>query len=171
MPSSVGHILAGLSVVRLSGGTLRSDWPYVLLASVPDLDVVASVVRRKPVDYRNRRSHSAGAALAAAAAAGMAARLLGKPFLPAASKGGACYASHLVLDYFGKEAADGLPLLWPFSHRRLSARRPVFRTIYSYRDNFFAGLLNRRNMKKVLREAAIVAPFLVAADLTRRLAP
>lgn len=170
MPSSVGHILAGLAVTRLAGGTLRDDWPYVLMSAAPDMDVVVSVVRKKPLDYRNRRSHSAGAALAAGTVTGILARLGGGRFLPAAAHGFACYASHLVLDYFGKETADGLPLLWPFSHRRLSARQPVFRTIYSYRDRFFAGLLSRRNAAKVFRETAIVAPFVVAADFIARAA-
>lgn len=170
MPSSVGHILAGLAVTRITGGTLRHDWPYVMLSAAPDLDIAFAAMRNRPIDYRNRRSHSVGAALAVGTAAGLLVRLAGGRFLPAVSKSSASYASHLVLDYFGKEAADGLPLLWPVSDRRIAARRPIFRTIYSRKDRFFAGLLSRRNLGRVLRETAIVMPFIVAADLIGRAA-
>lgn len=170
MPSSVGHILGGLVVSRFSGKTLRQDWPYVLLAAAPDLDIALTVVRKRPLDYRNRRSHSVGAALAVGTAVGILARLSGGRFLPAASRASASYASHLVLDYFGKEAADGLPFLWPISNRRLAASRPVFRTIYSKRDRFIAGLINRRNLAKAVRETAIIVPFVVAADIVSRVA-
>ncbi len=170
MPSSVGHILGGLAVSRAAGSTLRKDWPYVLLAASPDLDIALTALRRRRIDYSNRRSHSIGAALAVGTAVGILARLGGDSFLRAASKSGAAYASHLVLDYFGKESADGLPLLWPLSDRRLAARRPIFRTIYSKRDRFFAGLLSRRNLRKVVRETAIVVPFILVAGLFGRTA-
>lgn len=170
MPSSVGHILAGLAVVRLAGGTFREDWPYVLLAATPDLDIVTNAVRKRPIDYRNRRSHSVGAALIVGTAAGLLVRLAGGRFVPAAAKGTASYATHLALDYFGKEAADGLPFLWPFSNRRYAAKRPLFRTIYMTKGRIFAGLFSRRNRVRMLREAAILTPFVVVADLIGRAA-
>ncbi len=169
MPSSVGHILAGLAISRLTGRSLQRDWPIVAVAAAPDLDVVVDALRDRPTDYRNRPSHTAGAALFAAASIGTISKLSGGPFFSTAARAGASYASHLVLDYFGKESQDGLPLLRPFSTRRFAARRPVFRTIYSRHGRFFTGLLTRRNLRKIARETAILAPYVVAADVIGRL--
>lgn len=165
MPSSIGHALAGYAAVRLTGGRLQSNWPHVLVAAVPDLDIVLDILRDKPIDYRNRRSHSAGAAIAAGLVLGGCAWMAGRPFVSNALKGTAAYASHLALDYFGKEAEDGLPLLWPFTHKRLSADRPVFKTIYSRRGGFFTGLITKRNLQKIGREVVILSPVVVISTL------
>jgi len=173
MPSSIGHILAGLAVSRFriarsSGESPGEDWPYALLAATPDLDVIADIVRRRPVHYHNRRSHSLGAALAAGVATGLMSLAFGGRFLPKMLKGAASYSSHLLLDYFGKEAEDGLPLLWPMSDHHFAAGRPIFRTIYTKKGRFFTGLMTRRNMRKVAREIAIIAPLVFIADLLTR---
>lgn len=169
MPSSIGHALAGYAAVRLAGGRLRANWPHVLAATAPDLDILFDVLREKQTDYHNRHSHSAGAALAAGFVLGGCAWLAGRPFGANALKGMTAYASHLALDYFGKEAEDGLPLLWPFSHRRLAASRPVFRTIYSRRGGFFSGLLTRHNLQKIGREIVILSPVVAASTLIGKL--
>lgn len=169
MPSSIGHALAGYASAQMLGGGLGSNWPYVLAATTPDLDIVVSVLRDRPVDYRTRRSHSAGAALAAGMLLGGSAWMAGGRFVPNAAKGALAYGSHLALDYFGKEAEDGLPLLWPFSHKRLSARRPVFKTMYSRRGRFVSGLMTKRNLRKIGREIAILAPGVIAAAMIGRL--
>jgi len=173
MPSSIGHVLAGLAVSRLriarhSSKSPGEDWPYALLAATPDLDVIADIVRRRPIDYHNRRSHSLGAALAAGVATGLMSRAFGGRFLPTMMNGAASYSSHLLLDYFGKEAEDGLPLLWPMSGHHFAARRPLFRTIYTKKGRFFTGLMTRRNLQKVAREIAIIVPLVFLADLLSR---
>lgn len=170
MPSSIGHALAGYAAVRLAGGRLRSNWPHVLAATAPDLDIVLDILRDKPIDYRNRHSHSAGASLAAGLVLGGCAWMAGGSFARNALMGTAAYASHLALDYFGKEAEDGLPLLWPFSDKRLAADRPLFRTIYSRRGGFFTGLVTRRNLQKIGREVVILSPVVVASTLVGRIA-
>lgn len=165
MPSSIGHALAGYAVTRLFGHRMRTGWVYVLAATAPDLDIIVSVLGDRPIDYAHRRSHSTGAALAAGAVLGGWSWMRGRRFLPHALYGTAAYASHLVLDYFGKEAQDGLPLLWPFSERRLSAKRPLFKTIYSRREQFFSGLATKRNLHRIAREVAILAPAVLAAAI------
>lgn len=140
---------------------------HVLAATAPDLDIVVSVLGDRPINHTNRRSHSAGAALTAGAVLGGWAWMRGRRFLPNALKGTTAYASHLVLDYFGKEARDGLPLFWPFSERQLSAKRPLFKTIYSRRGQFFSGLVTKRNLHQVGREVAILAPAVLAAAIVR----
>lgn len=168
MPSSVGHALAGLAVSRLLGGRSHRNWPHVLLSTAADLDIAAAVLRRKQVDYSYRRSHSIGAAIAAGAAIGGAAWLLGSRFVPHAAIGVSAYASHLLLDYYGKGAGSGLPLLWPVSERRFATDRPVFRTINTSRDHFISGLLTKQNLQRVGREIAIIAPAVIASGLLRR---
>lgn len=163
MPSSVGHALAGYAASQLFGGRLQDDWIVIGAATAPDLDIVLGILRRRPPDYSRRRSHSIGAALAAGVALGGWSSLSGRRFVPAALKGATAYGSHLILDYFGKEAEDGLPLLWPFSEKRISARRPLFRTIYSRRGRFFSGLLTARNLRKVGREVIILTPAILLA--------
>lgn len=168
MPSSVGHVLAGLAVSRLIGGRLREHWPHVLLATAADLDIAAALLRRTQVDYGYRRSHSVGAALAAGAVMGGAAWLIGGRFVPHALMGASAYASHLLLDYFGKVSGSGLPLLWPVSHRRFSSDRPLFRTINSRTDHFISGLLTKRNLQRVGREVVIMTPAVIVSGLLRR---
>ena len=170
MPSSIGHALAGYATVRLVGGRLRSNWPHVLAATAPDLDIIFGILRDRPIDYRNRYSHSACSSLAAGLVLGGFALMAGRSFVANALIGTAAYASHLALDYFGKEAEDGLPLLWPFSNRRLAADRPVFRTIYSRRGGFFTGLITRRNLRKMGREVVILAPVVAASTLIGKIA-
>lgn len=155
--------------MRGFGGRLKNDWMLLVPATAPDLDILVGVLRERPVDYSNRRSHSLGAAVAAGLIMGGWARLLGRRFLPGAVMGTAAYASHLALDYMGKEAEDGIPLLWPLSHRRISTDRPIFRTIHSRRDNFFRGLITRRNLRRVGRELAILSPVVLVGVLTGRL--
>lgn len=174
MPSSVGHILAGFAVTRVgvvdrSDGSIHRTWPFALLAATPDLDVLIDVFRRRRIDYTHRRSHSLGAALAAGAATGLVARALGGRFLAPMIRGTASYTSHLLLDYFGKDAADGLPLLWPVSEHHFAADRPLFRTIYTTKGHFLTGLMTRRNVKKIGREIGIIAPFALAAACAGRI--
>lgn len=165
MPSSVGHILAGVAVSRLLGGCRRERLECVLLATAADLDIAAARLRGRRVDYSYRRSHSVGAALAAGAALGGHRWLRGGRFVPHALRGTAAYGSHLLLDYFGKDADSGLPLLWPFSPRRFFADHQVFGTIVGSRDRFLRGLLTIRNLKRVGREVAMLAPIPIALRL------
>jgi len=173
MPSSIGHMLAGFAISdlrtdRREGRLARERWPYVLLAAAPDLDVVADILLGKPIDYQRRRSHSLGAALAAGVCSGLLSRVSGGRFLTTTIRGAATYSSHLLLDYFGKDAEDGLPLFWPLSERRFAAHRPLFQTIYTRRGHFLTGLMTRRNLKKVGREIAIIAPLLLAVNMLNR---
>ncbi len=152
-------------MTRVLGGRAAENWPHVVAAIAPDVDVLVGIVRGMPVDYRNRRSHSAGAALAAGAVLGGLSWIVGRRFMPGGIKGSAAYASHIALDYFGKEAEDGLPLFWPFSGKLFAASHPVFRTIYSRRGHFVIGLLTSRNVRKIGREIAIILPAVLLAEI------
>lgn len=165
MPSTFGHMLAGAAVSSLFGGDLRAYCADALLATAADLDIAAALLRGRRVDYACRRSHSLGAALAAGTALGGTCWLRGGPFVPSVFRGTAAYASHLLLDYFGKEAGSGLPLLWPLSKRRFVTDHQLFATIVSSRDHFVRGLLTFRNVKRVGREVAIIAPVVIAFAL------
>src|SRR5690606_27384404 len=162
MPSSFGHAAAGYALMRGAGGRLRRDWMALVAATAPDLDILAGLLTKGPIDYSNRRSHSIGAALAAGLVTGGWARLAGRQFVPGALLGTAAYASHLVLDYLGKEADDGLPLLWPFSASRMSSAHRAFGTADTRRNRFFRGLISHRNLRRVGRELAILSPVVLA---------
>jgi hypothetical protein len=158
-------MLAGVAVSRVFGGRPREHCAHALLATAADLDIAAARLRGRRIDYAYRRSHSIGAALAAGAAIGGARWLRGGLFVPLALRGSAAYASHLLLDYFGKEADSGLPLLWPLSKRRFVTDHQLFETIVSSREHFVRGLLTLRNLKRVGREVAMIAPVVIASGL------
>jgi inner membrane protein len=131
MPSSVGHGLAGLAVVwfleALRAGRRLPPAPArglaavcLLLAVVPDLDIVTTA-HRGP-------SHSLGAVLAVA---GTAAAVAARRRLPPLFVGTACglaYASHLLLDWLGRDrtAPSGIMALWPFSTRHFLSGADLF---------------------------------------------
>lgn len=165
MPSSIGHALAGWAVTRALGGRAAHDWPHVVAAVAPDFDILLGVARGATVDYKDRRTHSAGAALAAGAVLGGLSWLARGRFMPGGIRGSAAYASHIALDFFGKDAEEGLPLLWPFSRKLYATSHPVFRTIYSRRGHFISGLLTTRNVRKVGREIAIILPAVLLAEI------
>lgn len=142
----------------------------MIAAIAPDFDILIAVVRGGDVDYKNRRSHSAGATVAAGLLCGGLSRLVNGRFLRGALRGSAAYASHIVLDYFGKEAEDGLPLLWPLSDQLYAAPHPVFGTIYSRRGHFIRGLLTKRNLYRIRREVAIIFPAVLAAEVISAIA-
>lgn len=89
----------------------------VLLANLADCDFLPGILQGRAALFHRTASHSLLAALACGAAAGLLlwayrrARLI-----PGMLMGFSAYATHLVLDLFGK-APKGLQLFWPFSER------------------------------------------------------
>lgn len=166
MPSPVGHALAGRIVSELCGrcGSIGST---VFWACAPDLDMLPGLLDREkqPDAAHAKATHSLGSALVAAGVSGVLGHLQGRRFGRCCMEAFAAYASHLLLDVLGKEAAEGLPLLWPLSRRRFGLPHVWFPTIISntQEHGFWRGLLARQNAKALGREVVVLLPLLLAA--------
>lgn len=142
----------------------------MLLANAPDIDMLPGLLDRSrpPNAAHGKASHSLGAAIVTACVVGGYDRVRGCSFWRRCTRAATAYASHLFLDYLGKESKDGMPLLWPLSDRRIASRHAWFRTIVSRgrERGFWLGLLTRRNLRAVVREVSVLLP---ALWLVRRL--
>ena len=163
MPSPIGHSLAGLTVAELF--QRKDRLPAVFWANAPDVDMLVGLKKKNPVAWHGHQTHSLGAALAAGLTASVLARLTGGKLGASFLEGTTAYASHLLLDYLGKQAGDGMPLLWPLSNRRWASEQAWFSTITSRsrERGFLLGLLSEHNLKAVAWEVGSLLPIYLLA--------
>lgn len=164
MPSPIGHTLLGLTVEALLAKDDRGrPGAAAFWANAPDMDMMAGLIEGRPGAWHAHETHSLGAALAAGLAAGLFGRARGHAFRTSFIGGTAAYASHVLLDFMGKRQEDGMPILWPFSRRRIASPRAWFSTITSRsrERGFFRGLLSVHNLQAVAWEVVTLAPVLV----------
>jgi hypothetical protein len=152
MPTPLGHALAGIAIAWVVDRRARVWLPFTAaaVATLPDLDILVNA-------HRNI-SHSLGAA----AMAGSLAALVAVWWkLPAARVTAVCflgYASHVLLDWLGKDSASpaGLPALWPLTGAYLVSGLDLFDEVsrrYWRFDEFVIG-----NLWSVARELVILGP-------------
>ena len=152
MPSPIGHGLAGVSVAWLATPRAGRSLAIAcaLLAASPDIDVLFGS-HRGP-------THSLAAVVLVSAAAAMFATARKLPAARVAAACGLAYASHLVLDWLGKDSATpyGIMALWPFSSQYFSSGADLFLEIsrrYWNRDEFILG-----NLRSLILELALLLP-------------
>ena len=156
MPTPVGHALAGLAVAGLFNGSPRPRPSHVAIlvccALAPDLDLLLRLA--DGVNHHRAASHS----LVAAALVGAIGSLLRwRGFdLPGGPSIAAAWASHIVLDYFGRDNSPpiGLMALWPFSSGFFASSVSVFQDV----PRSFSAAAIRHNAAAVLLELAILSP-------------
>lgn len=162
MPGPIGHALAGVSAAWATGPrTARSlTIACAILAAAPDIDVLFGG-HRGP-------THSVGALVIVAAAAAIfaAARRLSSGRIAVACS--LAYASHLLLDWLGKDTAPpyGLMALWPLNSRYYASGADLFLEIsrrYWKPDEFILG-----NLLSLGWELALLLPIAALAWWTRR---
>ena len=166
MPSPIGHSIAGLALSELFGDDGAEAYEAVFWANAPDVDMLMGLLEKDPAAWHGYRSHSVGAAIVAGAASGLEAWWRGRRPAPAFWQASAAYASHLALDFLGKQQEDGMPILWPFAHRRWASPNAWFGTITSSGKagrRFFTGLLSMENVISVSWEVVSLLPFWLAA--------
>lgn len=164
MPSPIGHTLLGLTIEALLAEDGRGRrGTAAFWANAPDMDMAAGLIEGRPGAWHAHETHSVGAALAAGLAAGLLAWARGGAFRASFVSGTAAYASHVLLDFMGKRQEDGMPILWPFSRRRVASPRAWFSTITSRsrERGFFRGLLSLHNLSAVTWEVVTLAPLLI----------
>ncbi len=164
MPSPIGHVLAGASVVwaadaidrRRSSARLLAA--CVLLAALPDLDLLM------PGHHRSFTHSLTAVALVLIVAAAVTERVI--RWRVALICAGA-YATHLLLDWLGSDTLPpfGLQALWPFVDRFFVSGWSVFAE--TERRNPFSGATLVQNLWAAAREVAIVGPVAAALWLVR----
>lgn len=152
MPSSIGHGLAGMSTTWAT--MPRARWSLAiagaLFAALPDVDVLFGGHRGS--------THSLGAVALVTAAAALFAALRRLPIARLAAVCGLAYASHLLLDWLGKDSAApyGIMAFWPLSSRYYSSGANLFLEIsrrYWKPDEFILG-----NLRSIGLELALLLP-------------
>lgn len=157
MPSPIGHALAGIAVgaliARPPGWRLLAV--TALAAALPDVDFFL------PLRHRGA-SHSVGAAAMAFAAAliVLSAGSGVNRRWPMAAAVGLAYASHTLLDWLGADTSTprGVMALWPLSTSFSISGLDVF---HSVDRRYWVSGFWTRNAMAVLREIAILGPFVV----------
>ena len=169
MPTPVGHALAGLSTAWLSESAAsrsrssRLAAACVMAATAADLDIL--------IHQHRLYMHSIGAAAIVAAGVWLMARRREGTSASArflAVTIGSAYATHILLDWLGKDTAFpyGLMALWPFSSGFYISGADVFMEIsrrYWKPDEFYLG-----NAKAVALEIAILGPVTAISFVLNR---
>jgi len=177
MPTPIGHALGGLTVAWLSPGrhsrTLVAACVGAAVAA--DLDILIH-------DHRSY-THSAGAVIVVGVMVWAIAQLpafakapSGEKLRPTSSHSAAAlgltiaaaYATHIVLDWLGKDTAVpfGLPALWPFSSSYYISNANLFMEIsrrYWKPDEFIVG-----NLKAGAWELLVLGPIAALAWALQR---
>jgi len=180
MPSPAGHLLAGAAIAWAaeSFGPLRARaedhvgrvptasamTPLVLacaaLALAPDLDILLASHRTY--------THSIAAAGLAALAGGVFARALGAPGVATGLTCGLVVASHILLDWLGRDGSTprGLMALWPLSAAYFYSGIDLFADIsrrYWKPEEFIL-----KNAVSIAREIVILGPVVALAWWARQ---
>jgi membrane-bound metal-dependent hydrolase YbcI (DUF457 family) len=164
LPSPVGHALAGLTIHALAARNrddlfdVRRAGLIVTAALAPDLDLLLRFVDGR--NHHQAESHSLGFALIAAAAAALIA--LWRRWPRPGQLGllaGAGWASHLLLDYLGKDTHPpiGIMALWPATSAYFKFPWPLFSDI----GRTLAWETVRHNLAAVAWETLLLSPLLV----------
>lgn len=137
MASPVGHVILGVGIAGATASVLGAEytpalWVGAAIAScTPDLDLLPSLWGVPYWRVHRQASHSilVLASLSGLLWAALHSWQLGVDWRYLAAWGGALF-SHLLLDILSSGPAlgargHGIPLLWPFSARRLYVRRPI----------------------------------------------
>ena len=179
VPSPIGHALAGLAAAwavdlvpgerawrtapvsapwfRRAGNGLTAA--CVALGAAADLDLL--FVTHRTV------THSAGAVILVALFAATLAANADRPVARVASMCAAAYATHLFLDWLSVDLSTprGIQALWPFRYEWFISGLDLFQQTERRQLWTFATMV--KNVRAILQEVAILAPFVVVLWLVR----
>jgi membrane-bound metal-dependent hydrolase YbcI (DUF457 family) len=165
MPTPVGHALGGLAASWFAESAAgKRSWPSIVPLAIasaavgmsPDLDLLLG-------SHRTYTHSIAGVAVAGFVAWLFMRRRRMPRAVGVAIAIAAAYASHLLLDWLGKDSSSppGLMALWPFSSRFYISGIDLFGEVsrrYWKPDEFIVG-----NFLVVGRELVILLPFIALA--------
>jgi membrane-bound metal-dependent hydrolase YbcI (DUF457 family) len=168
MPTPVGHALGGLAAAWFAESAAgRRSWP----ATIPLAIACAAVAMSPDLDILTGSHRTYTHSIAAVAVAGIIAWLIvrrrtRRAVAIALAIAAAC-ASHLLLDWLGKDSSNppGLMALWPFSSRFYISGVDLFGEVsrrYWKPEEFIVG-----NFQVVGRELVILIPIAAVAWFLR----
>ena len=159
MPSPLGHALGGLAAGWLVLSTTRQDrrgpdaaW-FAAAGMAADLDLL--------VGAHSGPTHSVGATVVI----GLLTYLVSRRWRFALAAA-AAYASHIVLDWLGSDAAPpvGIMALWPFSREYYESSLHLF---YAISRRYWQPDFWSLNLRAVARELIVLTPLTAAIGLLR----
>lgn len=165
MCTPAGHSLVGWGILRTGSGPLpkRLALLGLVLANVPDIDILFGTAVGSPNRYHHLWTHSLGFA----AAAGLTMMAVHrKKWNSSRTRWGlwafAMVFSHIVLDFFTRDRQEpfGMMLFWPLSSRFFISPFSLFRDVAKSDawDGFLASLFSVHNLWTVVWEIAVLAP-------------
>ncbi len=172
MSSPIAHSLAGLGIGFLSWRkvfkaplTWKSVLFCVIMANLPDFDVIPGFFAGDINRYHHYYTHTFLFAFAASLAASALAR---RNRLKWAYVSFLLVLSHFVIDYITIDRSPpiGLPLLWPFSDIRFKWEFAFLPVVA--RGRTFISLLNAQNIRTAAIETAVFLPFAILSYLVYR---
>ena len=179
MCTPVGHTLMGYTLYR--GSPLFSGWTQwkwflfiLILANLPDIDVIFGWISGSPIQYHQGWTHSLFFVLIMSGITGFVGLRLKSPkwkqFVLLVF--GILFV-HLLLDYFGRDTRPpyGIPVFWPLSDQSYMSPLPIFRGVSkaAAKGEFLGSLFVWSNLWTVLVELLVIVPiFVVTSYLTRK---
>ena len=178
MPSPLGHSLIGLS-----GYPQLSKWlsPYppllwvglfVVVANLPDVDILPGLLMGNPALYHRQATHSVAAAVAIGTLAALLVRRQGPPNYRIGVWMALLYGSHLLLDMLVADDAApyGIQLLWPLSSRYFMSPISLFPGFQYFEPDlgFMRSVFSLTNLKVAIREVLILLPLVIVSSLRYR---
>lgn len=173
MATPIGHALAGYAVSSFSREAQSRREPFliplcILMAVLPDIDVLPGLLQGKPVLYHGGVTHSLGFGLMVSLGIAGLYYLRAKTFWNVFKLCFASFVTHLLLDMVGPDGRPpyGIPLFWPLSGETflspiplLLGMRHVGSTTASTLE-FIRGVLTFYNVASILLEFVIIVPFI-----------
>ncbi len=173
MPSPLAHISVGCAAgfvlgrrrkgpsVGVIAGNVLFTGLCVLFSVLPDIDAVPGLILGDFAAHHNDYTHSLVVAVVVCAVAygafrGLRIRDAGRW----ACVSGGCYATHILMDFFGH--GRGVKLLWPFFRTRFSPGVHIFHGV-----RWSEGWLSVQHVWTLLNEAAFVTLLALLVILLR----
>lgn len=171
MATPLGHGLAGIAVGVLGHGSVPSRRWYLFAAvagNAADLDLVPGLLSGDVNRFHQLASHSLLAAVLFGAGVALVLRRRHAAALRVGCVASAMYASHLLLDFFTRDARApfGLPLLWPLSNEHFISPWSLFGGVRHGVPGDGLGtvlgeILSWQNLGQLGLEALVLGPVLL----------
>jgi inner membrane protein len=169
----IGHALAGYAVYRVSAYK-REDrrtllWLCLFLAIAPDFDFAPGILMGQPSLYHQGISHSLGLASVVSLILALVYGLNRGTVWAEWSWFFLAYASHLVIDLFGRDARPpyGIPLFWPIGAEHYLAPLQIFwgvrhaEVTSATTGEWITAILTLQNLRVIAIEVMVLLPVVL----------